>query len=270
MAISTYDGLVAGFASGQSFMFNKASMSNTSAGSFYSLWRTTGLPIQPNIPGTTMTSCACAVTDSTGAFNYGFINTTGFTSYIAQFQICDTVQNFIGIADRILHCGGHVANVSALTTVNSIVLPTDRGLDLSNYTDIEWYMETYTDLGASGTNLTFTYTSPTASGQTTIVAVPATNRAGKLIKLVPNAGHPIVTIQSFQFTVTTGTAGSWGLTAMKHHGYYPTNAANVGAIYDFAQCGLHSIPALSHLMLTMMATTTTSGQVTGFIRTIQG
>jgi hypothetical protein len=108
MAISTYDGLVAGFASGQSFMFNKASFSNTSAGSFYSLWRATGLPIQPSIPGTTMTSAVCAATDTTGALNYGFTVASGQTAYLAQFQVCDTIQNFIGIADRILHCGGHV------------------------------------------------------------------------------------------------------------------------------------------------------------------
>jgi hypothetical protein len=131
-------------------------------------------------------------------------------------------------------------------------------------------METHTDLGASGGNLTFTYDSPTSSTQTSIVVVPNTCRAGKLLDIIPNIGHPIVRLKSFRFTTASGTAGSWGITACKEHGMFPTNTANVGALYDFAQVGLHDIPATACLFFYLMCSTTSTGIVSGLIRIIKG
>jgi hypothetical protein len=270
MSITTYDGLVAGFASGQSFLFSKASLANTVAAQLFSLFRATGIPTQPAAPTATVTTCVTAVADTTGAFNWGMTVATGQTAYIAQLQLADSVVNTVFIADRLLHSGGYTSNATTLTSITAADLPADRGLDLTNYSDIHWFTEVYTDCGASGGNLTFTYDSPTSSVQTSVVVWPATARAGRLQEIIPNQGHPIVRLKSFRFTTATGTAGSWGITACKEHGMYPTNTANLGALYDFAQCGLHDIPSTARVFMYVLCSTTSTGIVTGMLRVVKG
>jgi hypothetical protein len=270
MAITTYDGLVAGFASGQSCLFYKASLANTAAADLISLFRATGIPTQPVAPTATVNTIVVAATDTTGAINFGMTVATGQTAYIGKLAIADSIVNTVFVADRIQHSGGYSSNATTLTAITSAALPANRGLDLTNYTDISWFMEVYTDLGATGGNLTFTYDSPTSSTQTSIVVVPNTCRAGKMLKIIPNQGHPIVDIKSFRFTTASGTAGSWGITVCKEHGMFPTNTANIGALYDFAQTGLHDIPATAVIMFYVLCTTTTTGIVTGLLRIIKG
>lgn len=270
MGITTYDGLVAAFASGQSNLISKASIANTVAAQYHSLWRATGIPTQPAIPTATTSTCITAITDTTGAINYNVSATSVQTIYIGKLAIADSIANSIFVCDRLLHNGGYVANATTLTTMSAANLPADRGLDLTNYSDIHWFMEVYTDLGGTGTTVTFTYDSPTSSVQTSIVTLAATTRASRMQEITPNQGHPIVRIKSFRFTATTGTAGSWGITAVKEHGMFPSNTANIGALYDFAQTGLHDIPATAHLMMYILASTTSTGVVAGLIRFIKG
>lgn len=270
MSITTYDGLVAGFASGQSFLFSKASLANTAAADRISLFRATGIPTQPSTPTTTVNTVTCAVTDTTGAINFGMSVATGQTAYIAKLALADSIVNSIFICDRLLHSGGYVANTTALNTITSADLPTDRGLDLTNYTDIHWFIEVYSDLGATGGSLTVVYDSPTLSSQSCTVTVPNTCRAGKLLEIIPNLGYPIVRIRSTRFTTSTGTAGSFGITAVKEHGMFPTNTANIGALYDFAQVGLHDVPANACIMFYVLCSTTSTGIVTGLLRIIKG
>lgn len=270
MAITTYDTLVAGFASGQSFLISKASIANTVAAQYHSLWRATGVPTQPAIPTATVATVVTAVTDTTGAINFGMTVATGQTAYIAKLAIADSIANSIFICDRLLHSGGNVTNTTALTAISAANLPNDRELDLTNYSDIHWFMEFYADGGATGGNCTFTYDSPTSSTQTSIVVVSNTPRASRLFEIIPNQGHPIVRLKSYRFTTSTGTAGSFGITAVKEHGMFPSNTANVGALYDFAQVGLHVIPPTGHLMMYVLCSTTSTGIVTGLIRIIKG
>lgn len=270
MAITTYDGLVAGFASGQSFLISKASIANAAASQYHSLWRATGVPTQPAIPSATVNTVLNAASDTTGAINFNMATVSTQTCYIGKLAIADSIANSIFVCDRIMHSGGYVANATTLTAVASMDLPVDRGLDLTNYTDIHWFMEVYTDLGGTGTTVTFTYDSPTSSVQTSVVTLAATTRASRMQEIVPNLGHPIVRIKSFRFTATTGSAGSWGITGVKEHGMFPSNTANIGSLYDFAQTGLHDIPATAHLMMYVLASTTSTGVVAGMMRVIKG
>lgn len=266
MAISTYDGLVAGLASGQSCLISKASIANTVAAQYHSLRRATGVPTQPAIPTATVATCITNI----ASLNYNMNITTAQTCYIAKLAIADSIANSFFICDRLLESGGYVANATGLTAISAANLPNDRGLDLVTYADTHWFMETYTDLGGTGTNLTFTYDSPTSSTQTSIVAVAVTTRASRLMEIIPNVGHPIVRLKSFRFTATTGTAGSWGITAVKEHGMFPTNTANIGALYDFAQVGMHDIPDTADLMAYVLTSTTSTGVVAGMLRIIKG
>lgn len=270
MAITTYDSLITAFASGQSMLFSKASLANTAAAQLFSIFRATGVPTQIATPTATVATCIGAITDTTGAFNFGMSVVSGQTAYIGKLAIADSIVNTVFVADRLLHSGGNSTNTTALTTISAADLPNDRGLDLTNYSDIHWFMEFYADGGATGGNCTFTYDSPTSSVQTSVVAVSNTPRAGRLFEIVSNIGHPIVRMKSYRFTTATGTAGSFGITAVKEHGMFPTNTANVGALYDFAQIGLHDIPATACLFMYVLCSTTTTGIITGMLRIVKG
>ena len=50
MALDTMDKLVSLLAAGQDEPIYKASIANTAAGQFASLWRATGMPTQPHFP----------------------------------------------------------------------------------------------------------------------------------------------------------------------------------------------------------------------------
>lgn len=266
MALTTYDGLVGAFASGQSFLISKASIANTVAAQYHSIRRATGVPTQPAIPIATVTTCITNI----ASLNYGLNVSSTLTCYIGKLAIADSIANTVFICDRLLESGGYVANATGLTAISSADLPADRGLDLTNYSDVHWFMETYTDLGGTGTNLTFTYDSPTSSVQTVVVAIAATTRASRLMEIIPNVGHPIVRLKNFRFTATTASAGSWGITAVKEHGMFPSNTANIGALYDFAQVGLHDIPITADLMMYVLASTTSTGVIAGMMRIIRG
>jgi hypothetical protein len=260
-------------ASGQSFLFSKASIANTGANSQWSLWRATGIPVQPAAPTATVVTVVTAITDTTGSINYGMQVATGQTAYIAKLAIVGSVTNALFVADRLVHNGGLAHNTTALNTFNTFTLPSDRGLDLTNYTDVHWFLEIYTDIGVTANTCTVTYDSPTSSTQTVAISLGGAsplNRAGKLIEIPPNAGHPIVDIKSTRMTTASAVAGSYGITALKEHGMYPMGTVNVGVLYDFAQAGLHDIPTTASIMFYVMCTTTSTGIVSGMMRVVKG
>lgn len=270
MSIATYDQLIAGLAAGQSFYFSKASIANQAAAGFTSLWRATGVPAQPSIPTAT---CVTVLSDTAGAFNYGMTVATGLTAYFSNFAINGSASHTVYIADRLVHNGGLVANATTLNTFNSFDLPTDRGLDLTNYSDTQWFYEIYTDIGTTGTTVTFTYDSPTSSAQTVAVAIGGSsplNRAGRMFQIPANSGHPIVRIKSARLTATTGTAGSWGIVAVKTLASLNMGQANIGVNLDFAQLGFNDIPSTAHLYLFLISSTTASGTINGLFRIARG
>ena len=271
MAITTYDGLIAGLGAGQSFLISKASIANQGAGGYTSLWRATGIPAQPAIPTATVSTVVNSV--GGGAINNTMTVATGLTAYMGRLGICGSLSHMFFVCDRIVHNGGLVANTTALTTLNTYDLPTDRDLDLTNYSDIHYFYEIYTDIGVTGTTVTFGYDSPTSSAQTVVVAIGGAsplNRAGRMFEILPNTGHPIVRLKTARLTATTGTAGSWGIVGVQELGAGPMGQINIGVMYDFAQVGLRKVSSGAYMMAYIISSTTSSGTPNGMIKIITG
>lgn len=275
MAITTRDQLINAMGNNTSrVVWDKANIANAAAGFLFSLWRATGTPAQGAIPG----AAALATKALTGAI--GFTNQTApATSYYAwQTVATGNAATSIEIHDRLAHMGG----LSGTTTPGAQTvgidlstlgggLPAERRGD-ANYSDVQWWMEWYTDTGATASNATVNVTFDDAStGNLAVIAVGGTVRAGRMIPLVSNvAGRFIRGVNSVTLSASTGTAGSFGVTATRPRTAVNANIANKYEQFDWALLGLPEIPNDACLQLIMLCSTTSTGTVRGQGKIVHG
>lgn len=246
MTINTIDGVVSALGNNSSrIVIDKASISNTAAAQYHSLWRATGQPGQGAIPATAAV-CAHGLAGSVSFTQ----QTAPATSYGGWANItCSNSTVTIEIHDRLMHQGGlsgivttsqsTAVDISAnLATSNMAVRKGD-----ANYSDIQWWLEWYSDTGATAANATINvmYHDDTL-GNLNTVALAATRRASfmqPLNSFIPAASSAkyIKAINSVTLSVTTGTAGSFGVTATRPRMTLPAIIANKMEVYDWAALG---------------------------------
>jgi hypothetical protein len=252
-------------------VIDKSSIASMAAGNYASLWRATGQPAQAAIPGTT---AAIPTSATTGAM--GFANQTAPAESLLGwlFASCANSASNIEIHDRVGHKGGLVGNVTTSQTVDLDL--SSGGLNLvaarlgdSNFSDLQWWMEWYTDTGATASNATInvTYNDGT-SGNLTVVAVGGTVRAGRMIPLTPlipvaDQGKFIRDVNTVQLSASTGTAGNFGFTATRPRTAQGMPLGNLTNTWDWAQLGLPEIPNDACLQIIMLCSTTTTGLLRG-------
>lgn len=277
MTITTRDGLINALANGPSrLVIDKASIANAVAAQIFSLWRATGQPAQAAIP----TTAAVPTSATTGAMS--FTNQTApATSYLAWLSLV-TGNSALGmeVHDRIAHLGGLVLNVTTSQTVTGLDLstlaPPAARLGAANYSDGQWFLEVYTDGGATASNATINVTYDDAStGNLNVVAVGGTLRAGRMIALTPliptaQQGKFIRGINSVILSANTTVAGNFGFTYTRQRTGVGVSLANRQETYDWAQLGLPEIPNDSCLMLVTTCGTTSTGAVRGQGKIIHG
>ena len=271
MSITTPAQLLDALANNSSrLVIDKASLSNTVAGQIISLWRATGQPGQGAIPGTTP-----AVPTSATAGSFDFTNQTApATSYLAWLSLVSSLSGQSWeIHDRIAHMGGLVLNSTTTQTITGLDLATlappaaRRGA--ANYGDLQWFLEVYTDGGATASNATINVTyGDTTSGNLTVVAVGGTLRVGRMIPLTPliptaDQGKFIQAINSVTLSASTGAAGNVGFTCTRQRTALPTLVANLQSVADWAQLGLPEIPNDSCLWPVCTTSQTTTGTLRG-------
>ena len=272
MAISTRDQLINALGNNSSrFVLDKASVANAAAGQFHSLWRATGQPGQGAIPA------AAAVCNHTLVGSMSFSQQTApATSYGAWVNgVCSNSAVTIEIHDRLMHMGGLSGIVATAQTVNLDVSADLATSNLgarkgdANYSDIQWWLEWYTDTGATAVTATVnvTYNDGTTANLTG-VSLAAARRASfmqPLNGLIPAAdsGKYIRGVNTVTLSATTGTAGSFGVTATRPRMTLPLPLANKMEVFDWAQLGLPEIFNSSCLFLIQLASTITTGTVRG-------
>lgn len=253
-------------------ILDKSSIANMVAGQFASLWRATGQPAQGAIPGTTP-----AIPTSATLGAVAFANQTApSTSYIAWlFAQCANSAMTLEVHDRVAHMGGLVLNVTTAQNITGLDL-SSGGLNLAaarrgdaNYSDIQWWLECYTDGGATASNATINATYDDASaGNLSVVAVGGTLRAGRMIPLTPlipsaQQGKFIRGLNSVTLSASTTVAGNFGFTATRPRTVIELPLANKSEVRDWAQLGLPEIANDSCLMFIMPCSTTSTGLVRG-------
>lgn len=271
MAITTRDQLIDAMGNNASrIVIDKANIANAAAGQYLSLWRATGQPGQGAIP-TAAATCNNALT---GAMNFTQ-QTSPATSYGAWANaVCSNSAVTIEIHDRLMHMGGlsGIVTIAQTVSVNLNGVTADnmvKRLGDSNFSDVQWWAEWYTDTGATASSATVavTYNDGT-TGSLTTFAAGGTVRAGRMIplnNLIPaaEAGKFIRSINTVTLSASTGTAGSFGFTATRPRMTMPLLLANKMEVFDWAQLGLPEIFNSSCLSLIELCSTTSTGTVRG-------
>ena len=278
MTITTRDQLIDALGNNASrLVIDKANIANAVAGAYFSLWRATGQPGQGAIP----TAAATCNNTLTGAMNFTQ-QTAPATSYGAWSNaVCSNNAVTIEIHDRLTHMGGLVGNVTTAQTVslNLNGVTADNMVERkgdTNFSDVQWWAEWYTDTGATASNATVavTYNDGT-TGNLTTFAAGGTVRAGRTIplnNLIPAAaaGKFIRSVDTVTLSASTGTAGNFGFTATRPRMTMPLLLANKMEVFDWAQLGLPEIFNSSCLALIELCSTTSTGTVRGGGKIIHG
>lgn len=270
MTISTRDQLIDGLGNNSSrIVLDKASIASQAAGTFVSLWRATGQPGQGAIPA------AAAVCNNALTGAIGFRQQTApATSYGAYLEAATgNASMTLEIHDRLAHMGGLNGTLTTAQTVgiDFSALSSDniaaRKGD-SNYSDILWWLEWYTATGSTAVTATVNVTYNDGTTGALTVSLTATRPASLMIPLngfIPaaGAGKYIRGIVSVQLSATTGTAGSFGVTATRPRMTIGCPIANCKFVADWAALGLPEIFNGSCLFPIVLTSTTSSGTVRG-------
>lgn len=258
MAVSTLDGLVAALTAGESLAFSKSAFTSEGAGTFHSLWAVPGYPgagaaagsVNGVIP-TDATAGAFPFTNAAGALN----NYLGYIS-AASATACTLI-----LYDRLWHNSALVGNV---TTTQTFTQPA-----LTRYTTgvgVELWGEIYSAIGATGATLTCTYTDQDGNtGNAATYVHPANAEAvGQMFPFVLASGDSGVRlVADADWSVSTGTAGNFGLTLMKRLLTIPLQTANVASVYDAFSSGLREIQDDACLAFMVQCSTTAQGAING-------
>ena len=271
MAITSRDELINSMGNNSSrVIIDKASMPNTAAAQFHSLWRATGQPGQGAVPTT------AATLDNTAIGAVQFTQQTNpATSYFGILEAtCANASTTLEIHDRLMHMGGLSGTVTTAQTVNLDLHANIANDNLvariggSNYSDVQWWLEWYTDTGATNTSVTVavTYSDGTSGNLTATPNIGTTRRASfmfPLNSLVPAAksGLYIRDVDTLTLSASTAAAGNFGVTATRYRAAIFQPIANARFTADWAGLGLPEIANESCLFGIQQASTTTTGAV---------
>jgi hypothetical protein len=266
--IVTRDEIVAALASAVTYPVIKASIATQATGGWTSMWRATGTPTQGAVPG------AAAVCTDALAGSLGSIATPGSGQRNAVLRAALASSNagpLVVLVDRLAHMGGLSGTSTSAQTVDVDVSTLAGTRCATNYSDVTWWLEIYTSVGTTAVTATVTYTDSGNTSRTTTLsfggASPA-NQASRIFQIIPQTATPlpIKSVQSVTLSASTGTAGSFGVTATREIAPFALPpVANYGDLYDWARLGAPTVHDDACLSFLVLCTTTSTGSLTGSV-----
>ena len=269
--ITNRDQLIDALANNSSrIVIDKASIANAAAGQYHSLWRATGQPGQ----GAIRAAAANCNQSTVGGMKFSQ-QTAPAKSYLAYLEATSSnAAMTLEVHDRLMHMGGLNGTLATAQTV---------GIDFNGVTadnmaerigdadcsDIQWWLEWYTDTGASVTTATVAVTySDGTTGNLTGVSLAATRRASfmqPLNGLIPAAsgGKFIRAVNTVTLSASTGTVGNFGVTATRLRGSLFMPIANAKFSADWASLPINTIPNSACPLIAVLASTTSTGLLRG-------
>ena len=269
--ITNRDQLIDALANNSSrIVIDKASIANTVAGQYHSIWRATGQPGQGAIPA----AAANCNQSTTGCLTFSQ-QTAPTKSYLAYLEATSSNSAMtLEVHDRLMHMGGLNGTLTTAQTVglefNGVTADNmAERIGDADYSDIQWWLEWYTDTGATVTTATVavTYNDGT-TGNLTGVSLVATRRASfmqSLNGLIPAAvaGKFIRAVNTVTLSASTGTVGNFGVTATRLRGTLFMPIANAKFSADWANLPINTIPNSACPFIAVLASTTSTGLLRG-------
>ena len=251
-------------------VIDKASIANAAVGQYHSLWRATGQPGQGAIPA----AAANCNQSTTGGMKFSQ-QTAPAKSYLAYLEaVSSNSATTMEVHDRLMHMGGLNGTLTTAQTVgiNFVGATADNMAERigdADYSDIQWWLEWYTDTGATVATATVAVTySDGTTGNLTGVSLAATRRASfmqSLNGLIPAAaaGKFIRAVNTVTLSASTGTAGNFGVTATRLRGSLLIPVANAKFSADWANLPINTIPNSACPFIAVMPGTSTTGALRG-------
>lgn len=279
MTITTRDQLIDAMGNNSSrIIVNKSSSNSNTAGAFRSYWREAGQPGQGAIPTTTATCNNATI----GGVNFAQ-QTAPATSYLALFEYANTVGGQTQeIHDRLAHRGGLSGTVTTAQTVSldlDALLATDNiaaRIGDSNYSDVMWWLEWYTQTGTTAVTATVNVTfNDGTSNNLSAISLAASRPVGFMLSLntflqAADASKYIRYVNTVTLSATTGTAGNFGVTATRYRAAGFAPLANARYTQDWAQLGLPEIYNGSCLFPILLPSATGSTGLLGTGKIVHG
>ena len=279
MTITTTDQFIDALGNNSSrIIIDKNTIANWVQGNYYSMWRATGQPGQGAIP----TTAAAANNSLVGSIQYTQ-QTSPATSYLAILEcVQPTAAVTLEMHDRLAHMGGANGQVTTAQTVgiqldtlgSSSNITTRKGD--ANYSDVQWWLEWYTDTGGTTSNATVNVTyNDSSSGNLTAITLGTTVRSSRLFALnsqIPSgdSGKYIMRVNSVTLSANTTVAGNFGVTATRYRASVFMPIGNARFTANYADLGLPEIPNSSCLFPVLIAGTTSSGIVKATGKIVHG
>lgn len=243
--------------------FYKTSL--TAVASFdYSGWMMAGAPAA----GVAPTTWAHPTQATTGAWCPKLVNGGTQTNRVLLIEstMANAGQN-LRLVDRVGHMGGlSGTSVAAQTVGATLTTPAADGRCAADGSDVEWYLEWYSATGSTGINVTLAVTYDDDSTGNVVVAIPANVPAYRLYPIRPAvAGRTIKAISTATNSATTGTAGNYGVTAVKELCSSSVPMANYTNKQDYAYLGMPKVGTNACVMGIFWAVTTSLGVCQGTI-----
>ena len=251
-------------------VIDKASIANTVAGQYHSLWRATGQPGQGAIPA----AAANCNQSTTGGMRFSQ-QTAPAKSYLAYLEAASSTSAMtLEVHDRLMDRGGLNGTLNTAQAVgldfNGVTADNmAERIGDADYSDIQWWLEWYTDTGSTATTATVavTYNDGT-TGNLTGVSLAATRRASfmqSLNGLIPAtaAGKFIRAVNTVTLSASTGTVGNFGVTATRLRGSLFMPIANAKFSADWASLPINTIPNSACPFIVVITSTTSTGTLRG-------
>lgn len=176
--------------------------------------------------------------------------------------------------DRLFHIGGLSGTSTADQTVQGSTPTPALTRNTGGAGNMAFY-EIYTQIGVTTTNLTVTYTDQDGNtGATTTAVIGNTNfREVTRMQRIPLAAGDsgIRAIEKVRLSVSTGTAGNFGITIAQPLAWIPVSASGTMGWRDYTT-GLPGIPAINPdacLALMYIPSSTTATELYGCIATVE-
>jgi hypothetical protein len=234
-----------------------------------SLWQYDGMPAGGVVP------TIGAIPDRTTQGAIPFTPATGGRDkHLIGASIAPLTAGVFLLYDRLFHEGGLNATLTSAQTVQGSPASPALTRNTGGAGNIAFY-EIYTQIGATSTTLTMTYTNQAGTGsRTSTINIGATNfREVSRMQRIPLAAGDsgIQAIEQIQLTATTGTAGNFGITIAQPLAWIPVGAGGTMGWRDYTT-GLPGIPVINPdacLSLMYIAGSGTAPELFGSIATVE-
>lgn len=248
-------------------LVSKASIASQTTNSWCSLWRASGYPTAGNAPA------AAAICNNTTVGAHTLSGSTSGTQYWAGHTLRSGNSGMLAIAyDRLAAMGGLSGTVATAQSANidlaTLAVPVDR-IGSSDYSEVDWWLEWYIATGSTAVTATVNVTwSDLSTGNLNAISLAATRPAGHFINLreytpTAKAGLGIKGVNTVTLSATTGTTGSFGVTAGRQISEAAALVANYPVTERFDPAAMPDVQDDSCIAWAVMTSTTSSGTLVG-------